>query len=279
MVILLYYVDMKKYLKLIAAVMIAAVFVPEPDCLAGRRDKSLKKHEYRQEYAFSGVRSIVVKSESSKIYKNGLTGEIDVMLIQSKDEMVVVYVRRKADVDVFKIEKIGNTLKLNAGDKAVKTLAVMERPEAVVEVYTQNISNIEMGGANDLSAKGHFTGKSLHLNIYGASDLENLSGKWSDVDIKASGASEIELKQIEVNSVDVKCSGASEVKLSGQARTMKVSVSGSSDVDAEDLAVVDVDADLSGASDVKVNVSGTLKYKTTGSSDIEWTGSPRVITK
>lgn len=270
---------MKKYLKLIAAVMLAAVFVAEPDCLAGKRDKSLKKHEYRQEYAFSGVRSIVVKSESSKIYKNRLTGEIDVRLIQSKDERVVVYVKRKADVDVFKIEKIGNTLKLNAGDKAVKTLEAMERPEAVVEVYTRNISNIEMGGANDLSAKGYFTGKSLHLNIYGASDLENLSGKWSDVDIKASGASEIELRQIEVNSVDVKCSGASEVKLSGQARTMKLSVSGSSDVDAEDLAVMDVDADLSGASDVKVNVSGTLKYKTTGSSDIEWTGSPRVITK
>ncbi|MGN0190481.1 MAG: hypothetical protein ACI39U_02380, partial [Candidatus Cryptobacteroides sp.] len=81
------------------------------------RNPGKKIYGYTQEYAFSGVRSIIVKSESSKFYRNRMTGEIDVRIVQSRDERVVVSVVRQSDADVFKVEKIGNTLKLNAGDK------------------------------------------------------------------------------------------------------------------------------------------------------------------
>ena len=240
----------------------------------GNRRKSF---EYTQEYAFSGVRSIVVKSESSKFYSHRVTGQIDVKLVQSKDERVVFSIVRASDVDVFKIEKIGNTLKINAGDKNLDTTGHPGRPEAVVTVYTKDINRIEMGGANALTATGYFTGRSMNLNLYGASEVMGLSGRWNDLNIKLSGASDLNMVKVESSNVNLVCEDASDFVISGKGKVFKITASGSTDVEAENFPVKDVDAKLKGAADVTVNASGTVKYTATGSADFDWVGAPQSI--
>ena len=236
-----------------------------------------KSFEYTQEYAFSGVRSIVVKSESSKFYSHRVTGQIDVKLVQSKDERVVFSIVRASDVDVFKIEKIGNTLKINAGDKNLDTTGHPGRPEAVVTIYTKDINRIEMGGANALTATGYFTGRSMNLNLYGASEVMGLSGRWNDLNIKLSGASDLNMVKVESSNVNLVCEDASDFVISGKGKVFKITASGSTDVEAENFPVKDVDAKLKGAADVTVNASGTVKYTATGSADFDWVGAPQII--
>lgn len=245
------------------------------------KDKGQRKKvfEYTQEYAFSGVRSIVVKSESSKFYRHRVTGQIDVKLVQSKDERVVVSIVRKSDADVFKIEKIGNTLKLNAGDKNLDSAGHPGRPEAVVTVYTKDINRIEMGGANSLTATGYFTGRSMNLDIYGASEVMGLSGRWNDLNVRLSGASDLLMEKVEVSNVNLVCEDASDFVISGKGKVFKITASGSTDVEAESFQVKDVDAKLNGAADVTVNATGTVKYTATGSADFDWVGTPQVIRK
>ena len=245
------------------------------------RDKGQKKRvfEYTQEYAFSGVRSIVVKSESSKFYRHRVTGQIDVQLVQSKDERVVVSVVRESDKDVFKIEKIGNTLKLNAGDKEVDAAGHPDRPEAVVTVYTKDINRLEMGGANELTASGYFTGRSMNLKIYGASDVHGLSGRWNDLNVNLSGAADLSMVKVDVSNVNLDCQDAADFSISGKGNTFKISASGSSDIDAEHFAVKDVEAKLKGAADITVNARGSIRFSATESADLYWIGTPEIIRK
>lgn len=245
------------------------------------RDKGQKKrvYEYTQEYAFSGVRSIVVKSESSRFYRNRVTGHIEVQLIQSKDERVVVSIVRESDREVFKIEKIGNTLKLNAGDKDVEEAGHPDRPEAVVTVYTKDVNRLELGGANELVASGYFTGRSLNLKICGASQVFGLSGRWNDLNVNLSGAADLSLVKVDVSNVDLECQDAVDCCISGKGKMLKVNASGSSDVNAENFVVKDVDAKLSGAADITVNASGSIMYSLTGSADLDWIGAPEIIRK
>ena len=262
------------YAKLAIALILTLVSV---SLSAGDKRKRKMVYEYTQEYAFSGVRSVIVKSESSKLYRNRATGEIDVRIVQSKDEKVVVAVVWKDDADVFKIEKIGNTLKLNAGDKEVGAAGHPDRPEALVTIYTKDIYRIEMGGANKLTASGYFTGKSMTLNIYGASEVNGLNGRWNDLNIRLSGAADLSMPKVEANNVNLQCADASDCKIAGKGGSFKIEASGSVDVEAENFVVKDVEAKLKGAADVTVNATGTVKYTATGSADFDWVGTPQVI--
>ncbi|MGN0191866.1 MAG: GIN domain-containing protein, partial [Candidatus Cryptobacteroides sp.] len=124
-----------------------------------------------------------------------------------------------------------------------------------------------------------FTGKSMNLVIYGASQVEGLSGKWSDLNIRLSGAADLSMVKVEAGNVTLKCEDAADFKISGKGKSVKIEASGSADIDAEDFEAVDVEAKLKGAADVTVNVKGTLKYSSTGSADFEWIGNPEIIRK
>ena len=127
-------------------------------------------------------------------------------------------------------------------------------------------------------AKVYVTAKTLNsLSAGGACDVKGQTKIRSDhMSLKCSGASDMVL-ELEADQLTANLSGASDIKISGSTRLLTVNSSGASDFKGKEFRVQQCNARGSGASDIFVHVEDALDYKTSGASDVHYSGNPRVV--
>ncbi len=91
-----------------------------------------------------------------------------------------------------------------------------------------------------------------------------------------SGACTITASGLSGAAFKLSLSGASQATLKGKVRELQADLSGASRVDARQLETQATDLDLSGASNAKVHASTSLKVSSSGASQVEYKGNPKI---
>ncbi|MGE3962398.1 MAG: DUF2807 domain-containing protein [Dehalococcoidia bacterium] len=131
--------------------------------------------------------------------------------------------------------------------------------DAVVEVVTTALGDIEVSGAVSLDVTGGVAGETVLL--------------------RASGASRIRIDAVEGGHVDIEASGASRVAVAGGAiEDLEADASGASSLDLEGVTVAgDANLDLSGASHADLRVAGNVEGDASGASSVTVHGDPESV--
>ena len=135
--------------------------------------------------------------------------------------------------------------------------------------------DIGLSGASSLKCGGSFVAEKAKLSLSGASRLEG-GNRFAvrDAAFSLSDACNLSLSAVEAESVSVDASGACGFRLSGTAEAVSVEISGAGNGDCRDLKARTAECRLSGAADCSVYASERLKAHASGTSDVEYYGSP-----
>ncbi|MHB1177166.1 MAG: head GIN domain-containing protein [Daejeonella sp.] len=125
-----------------------------------------------------------------------------------------------------------------------------------VYVNSREYEGIDASGAVEILSDGKLSVKDFELGLSGSSKV--------DIDINAAN-------------MKTSSSGASEIFLKGQAGSHELDLSGSSSVEALDFVVGRYRIESSGSSNSRINVLNELNISSSGSSDVEYRGSPSNI--
>ncbi len=106
--------------------------------------------------------------------------------------------------------------------------------------------------------------------------IDGEAASFYEYDIDLSGASSFDGELLIDDSLDVTLSGASEVNISGSARSCDANLTGASRLYNTSFVCDALDAELSGSSKVKLSVTKSITGELSGSSIIEYVGSPIV---
>jgi hypothetical protein len=178
--------------------------------------------------------------------KVDVSGGLKVTLTQDSSSVVTV----TADDNLLKYIKTeidGNKLRIYT------TRNIQSQTEVAISIGLKQLESLDVSGAVEVYSIGRITTGDLDLSLSGSTHV--------DLDLSA-------------RDVHTDGSGATEIKLKGQAASHHVSLSGSGDIDALDFVVVKYDIETSGASHCKINVLKDLSVHSSGSSEIEYRGSP-----
>ena len=140
----------------------------------------------------------------------------------------------------------------------------------------ESLDFVNISGAVDLHADA-VTCSSLEFELSGATDATIARLVCSSLEVDASGASDLNLGYVECSNWDLDASGASDVNASGVADNLSLDLSGSSGLEAENLTVDHATVALSGAADAKLHIVETLSAGCSGSSGLEYSGSPELL--
>nr|WP_294945133.1 head GIN domain-containing protein [uncultured Mucilaginibacter sp.] len=154
------------------------------------------------------------------------------------DDNLLKYIKTEVDGDKLRIYTTRN---------------LDSQTELIIGIGLKKLEALEASGAVEVSSIGRITTGNLDLGLSGSTHL--------DMDISAAD-------------VHTDGSGATELKLRGQAASHHVNLSGSGDIDAFDFVVGKYSIETSGASHCKINVLKDLSVHSSGSSEIEYKGSP-----
>ena len=174
---------------------------------------------------------------------------LDLYLTQGPAKVVV-----KADdnlQDMIIVEKIGNTLKLKVAKGSIRKAEAMD-----VYVSVQQLEAISASGGSDV-----YSEEKLQLDKF---------------TINASGGSDLKL-ELDANELYCDLSGGSDTELRGSVTMLKVNASGGSDFEAKKLTAEKCKLRTSGGSDSWVHVTGEIDVEASGSSDVHYTGRPKVL--
>lgn len=178
--------------------------------------------------------------------KIDVSGGLKVILTQDSSSTVTV----TADDNLLKYIKTeieGNKLHVYT------TRNIQSQTQVLISIGLKQLESLEASGAVEVLSVGRITTKDLDLAFSGSTNV--------DLDISAAD-------------VHTDGSGSTELKLKGQAASHHVTLSGSGDIDALDFVVGKYDIETSGASHCRINVLKDLGVHSSGSSEIEYRGSP-----
>lgn len=190
---------------------------------------------------------------------------------QTRDVGSFTRVETSGSIKVILKQGAVNALSVTADDNILKEIDTYVRGKRLIIdlegsfcdvgpitlfITSKNYEGIEASGAVEILGEGK-------LNV-------------NDFDLDLSGSSKVDL---DINAANVKTSssGASEIFLKGQAGSHELDLSGSSSVEALDFVVGRYRIESSGASDSRINVLNELDISSSGSSDVQYRGSPSKI--
>ena len=182
-----------------------------------------------------------------KIY---VSGSFDVNLVEGKEGMITI---KAEDNLIGLIETVvdGETLKI----KWRKNTSVSTRRNIYITVRVQDIDEIKLSGASEITSEKTFKNDRFKLGV--------------------SGSGSIDLK-LETGTLTAAVSGSGNLDLEGKTEFFKAVVSGSGDIDAEHLYAKEVEAKVSGSGDMEINVTEKLTARVSGSGDIKYKGKPSI---
>lgn len=127
----------------------------------------------------------------------------------------------------------------------------------VLNVYitTKNISNFNLNGAVNVSLENELYTDEVNIDINGASNFRGY---------------------ISTNDLMVRLTGASNINLSGSSNTLDITSDGASEFKNYSFQAENFIADLSGASNAYTSVSGSLRVKAVGASNVFYKGTGTV---
>ena len=197
-----------------------------------------------------GSRNLVSQNRKVEAFtKVETSGSIKVVLKQSTDYGL----RITADDNIQKeIETYvrGNTLIIDTDGNFCDSGPI------TIYVNSPEYEGIHASGAVEILSDGKLTVKNFELDLRGSVKV--------DLDINAAN-------------MKTSSSGASEIFLKGQAGSHELELSGSSSVEALDFVVGRYRIENSGSSNSRINVLNELNISSSGSSDVEYRGSPSSI--
>lgn len=260
---------------------------------------SASAQEKTKTYDFGDIKSLNVGYSYQVFVTEGNSDQVKIEYDSKfEDYIKIVYVAESHQLSV--------TMKENLPKK----LTVGHQPRINVYLEMNDISNIDLSGACNVTFEGSFKADELDVELSGASKLNKLdvkgkkldfscsgasngtmSGDFSDkADLDLSGASKMTFtgnsKEMSAeisgasnltcrgkfNSVETGCSGASKLFLEGSADNAEYECSGASNVESKNFIVKNVKAALSGASKAEVHATTNLTYMVSKASKIVYYG-------
>ncbi|MES3019170.1 MAG: head GIN domain-containing protein [Bacteroidota bacterium] len=192
-------------------------------------------------------------------------------ITQTRDVGSFSRIETSGSIKVILKQGPASSLKITADDNIMKELETYVRGNRLI---------IDLDGSFcDAGPITVYVTSSEYRGVDASGAVEILGdGKLNvnDFDLELSGSSKVVL---DINAANVKTSssGASEISLRGQAGSHELDLSGSSSVDALDFVVGRYRIESSGASNSRINVLNELDIRSSGSSDVEYRGSPSKI--
>ena len=122
-----------------------------------------------------------------------------------------------------------------------------------IELGTPSIKQIKAGGACDINGIGIINGKSLYIDMSGATSAD---------------------LNLNYNKLIIKQSGASDSKIIGEIDSLYLNLSGASSFDGFEIINTYASVQASGASDVKINPDSTLAADISGASSLKYKKEP-----
>jgi hypothetical protein len=138
-----------------------------------------------------------------------------------------------------------------------------------------HIKNIKASGSSDVTIEGCIMADDIYVSGKGSSDIKG-NIKAGNCELNFSGSSDYK-GMIEAANCKITCSGSSDCVISGNADICDISMSGSSDFKGYDFVVKKFTCSAFGSSDVQVTCTEELYAKASGSSDIYYKGSAKVM--
>jgi hypothetical protein len=168
----------------------------------------------------------------------------------------------------LKVELHGQTLRIGLQEGNVYSDTHLK-----ASVTLPALDAISMSGASSARAGGFQSGRTLALDLSGASSVSLNDLKAGALKVDLSGAAHV-TGSIVATEAAFGLSGASKVTLSGSAPTVSIDASGGATADLLDFAADRVKASLSGGADAKVKVTASLDASLSGGSDLQYVGDP-----
>ncbi len=177
-----------------------------------------------------------------------LTAPVDVIIYKSETARMVI---KGNEMDPNAITAITNEngVTISMGNGKIGD-------NAVVEIYTNNISTISSSGSGDIDVKDEFSTQDFNLTMSGSGDFKGF---------------------IRCQKANISAMGSSDVKIIGSSEDVNAVASGSSDLKLIDFNTKKMTITVSGASDAYVDVTDELTANASGASDIYYKTQPTKI--
>lgn len=191
----------------------------------------------------------------------------------------------KGDIQKIEVEAEDNIMPLviveiNKGVLTARTEGNMRTKKGVnIHITYKELDAITTSGSTSVKVESTLDSKKVSLVSSGSSDLTINAIKARSLDVKSSGSSNININKINSKKTTLDLSGASDIKIVGKTKSLKASTNGSSDLTAKNLDAKAAELNSSGSSNIKVKVGEEIKVQASGASNIEYYGSPRVVSE
>lgn len=168
----------------------------------------------------------------------------------------------KRDVSPFTSISTDGAFEIEVVCQQPQTLEVEGDDNLLTMVSTQ-VSN----GLLLITNKGSYSNRTpIKIKI----SVSNLEG------ITANGAGTIEISRVKSDKFDIGANGAPTIRVSGEAKELKIEANGAGTVDAHKLHSSRVEVDSRGVGKVDVSASDVLNVTVSGPSQVTYDGDPAV---
>ncbi|HLS11347.1 MAG TPA: head GIN domain-containing protein [Flavobacteriaceae bacterium] len=192
---------------------------------------------------------------------------------------------KKGDFQKIEVEAEDNIMPLvvveiNKGVLTARTEGSMRTKKGVnIYVTYKELNAITSSGSTDVKVESTIESKKVSLVSSGSSDLTVNAIEAKSLEVKSSGSSDIKITNANSKNLALNLSGASDIKIAGKTKSLKANASGSSDLNANNLVATSADLKSSGSSNIKVQVQDKIEVQASGASDIQYIGSPRIVSE
>lgn len=148
-----------------------------------------------------------------------------------------------------------------------------------IYVTYKDLNAISSTGSTDVVVETPLKDRKISLISSGASDLKINTLETRSLEARSSGSSNIQITKANTNNLMLNLSGASNIKIAGNTKSLKATSSGASVLTASNLLATTADLNASGSANITVQVSNKVDAQASGASNIQYIGSPRIVTE
>jgi hypothetical protein len=195
----------------------------------------------------------IVKQERflSEFHSICVSGGVDVYIIPGNTEKAVV--ETDENIQEAIITAVSNGVLKIYCDKSINNSKKLN-----VFVNVKELDKVTASGGCDVFAETILNFPSLNFNFSGGCDLKlNCTTKY----------------------LNCSFTGGSDAQIKGSVDKADLEASGGSDIKAAELTIGKCKIEATGGSDAYLHVTGELSVEASGSSDVTYTGNPKIIYK
>jgi hypothetical protein len=200
-------------------------------------------------FGVSGNGQVVdIEKDVLEFSEISISGAFDVHLRQADESEIFLRIDENLE-EYIQVEVEGDRLK-------VRTKRPIRKAESLaLYISVNDITEIDLNGAIELSGKGPI--------------------RFKNIDIECNGASEVDLTLFGSN-LKFDGTGASEARFNGEVTRAKLEVNGSGEIDAPGLEIEDAEIEINGSGEATVFVTKKLDVEVNGSGDVKYYGEPAI---